>query len=205
MTRVVDRHRNQGDRAKVSSEYLYLAQELGLDTSDFSMLVPLSPKDRVFAADWIHKEGLEGGYAVAIPFTTRPQKHWFEDRWAPPSGSGEEGDEPSHRGSWEAPGDSEAAGSDQANGPIPTSSPWWGRTSLTEAAAVIEGAALVLGVDTGLTHMGIAFDRPHRPPSSDPTSPTQSPRRIGAKVLVPLAGVLSLQGQPHLQRRTTPA
>jgi heptosyltransferase-1 len=35
-----------------------------------------------------------------------------------------------------------------------------GKTSLTQAAGAIERAALVIGVDTGLTHMGIAFDRP---------------------------------------------
>ena len=82
MTRVVDRERNKGNRAKVSSEYLLLAQELGLDTSDFRMEVPLAPADREFIEGWIREEGLEGGYAVAIPFTTRPQKHWSEDRWA---------------------------------------------------------------------------------------------------------------------------
>ena len=35
-----------------------------------------------------------------------------------------------------------------------------GQTSLRQAAAMIERASLVLGVDTGLTHIGIAFDRP---------------------------------------------
>ena len=33
-------------------------------------------------------------------------------------------------------------------------------TSLRQAAALIERAKLLIGVDTGLTHMGIAFDRP---------------------------------------------
>jgi heptosyltransferase-1 len=35
-----------------------------------------------------------------------------------------------------------------------------GLTRLDEAAAVIERADLVAGVDTGLTHLGIAMDRP---------------------------------------------
>jgi heptosyltransferase-1 len=35
-----------------------------------------------------------------------------------------------------------------------------GRTALDESAAVVEGASLVIGVDTGLTHMGVAFARP---------------------------------------------
>ncbi len=158
MTQVVDRHRNKGDRAKVSSEYLYLAQELGLDTTEFRMEVPLSVQDRGFGREWVQAQELEDGYAVAIPFTTRPQKHWFEDRWAallervadelglPPVVLGGPGDEAALKRIRKAVG-------------IPLRS-LVGETSLTQAAAIIQGASLVLGVDTGLTHMGIAFDRP---------------------------------------------
>lgn len=158
MTRVVDRHRNRGDRAKISSEYLYLAQELGLDTSEFRMEVPLSHQDRQFARDWKGEEGLDGGYAVAIPFTTRPQKHWFEDRWADllERVGGELGLPPVVLG---GPGDREALERIQAGTGTPLRS-LVGKTSLSQAAAVIQGASLVVGVDTGLTHMGIAFDRP---------------------------------------------
>ena len=35
-----------------------------------------------------------------------------------------------------------------------------GRTSLIQVAAVMQQAALVVGVDTGLTHLGIALRRP---------------------------------------------
>jgi heptosyltransferase-1 len=35
-----------------------------------------------------------------------------------------------------------------------------GRTPLQAAAALIRDSRLVVGVDTGLTHIGIAFDRP---------------------------------------------
>ncbi len=158
MTRVVDRHRNQGDRARVSSEYLYLARELGLDTTEFRMEVPLSPGDRRFAREWVESRELEDGYAVAIPFTTRPQKHWFEDRWAVLL------EEVSRTLELPAvvlggPGDQEALRRIQEMTGAPLHS-LVGKTSLTQAAAVIEGASLVVGVDTGLTHMGIAFDRP---------------------------------------------
>jgi len=158
MTQVVDRHRNKGDRAKVSSEYLYLAQELELDTSEFRMEVPLSPKDRLFAADWFQERELEEGYAVAIPFTTRPQKHWFEDRWAHLLDRvGEEIGIPTVV--LGGPGDRDALERIQRMADTEVLG-LVGETSLTQAAAIIEGAALVLGVDTGLTHMGIAFDRP---------------------------------------------
>jgi heptosyltransferase-1 len=158
MTRVVDRHRNKGDRAKISSEYLYLAQELGLDTEAFRMEVPLSAEDLRFAQDWRAEEGLEDGYAVAIPFTTRPQKHWFEDRWAAllEKVAGELGLPPVVLG---GPDDQEALERIRAATGTQMRS-LVGRTSLTQAAAVIRGAGLVVGVDTGLTHMAIAFDRP---------------------------------------------
>ncbi len=158
MTEVVDRERTGGNRAKVSSEYLYLAEQLGLDTSEFRMEVPLSGADREFIRGWIRDEGLEGGFAVAIPFTTRPQKHWFEDRWAqlmdritaemglPIVALGGPADEPAYQRI------QEMAGSGIRS--------LVGKTSLSQAAAAIQEAALVVGVDTGLTHMGIAFDRP---------------------------------------------
>jgi heptosyltransferase-1 len=158
LTRVVDRNRNKGDRAKVSSEYLYLAEELGLDTGDFSMEIPLSDRDRGFIDGWIRDEGLERGYAVAIPFTTRPQKHWFEDRWADLLDRVKEevGLSTVILG---GPGDEAAL--ERIRGMAKSRShSLVGKTSLTQAAGAIERAALVVGVDTGLTHMGIAFDRP---------------------------------------------
>jgi len=158
MTRVVDRHRTGGDRAKVSSEYLYLAQELGLETEDFRMEVPLSEEDRSFIEGWIREEGLEQGYAVAIPFTTRPQKHWFEDRWAELLDRVTE-DLGLPTVILGGPGDEEALERIRATTKNRPRS-LVGKTSLTQAAGAIGKAALVIGVDTGLSHMGIAFDRP---------------------------------------------
>lgn len=51
------------------------------------------------------------------------------------------------------------AGSASANNPRPLLS-LVGKTSLLAAAALIRRARLLVGVDTGLSHMGIAFDRP---------------------------------------------
>lgn len=157
-TRVVDRYRNQGDPTAICSHYRHLARELGLNTDDFRMEVPLTVEDREFAHEVIRKNGLEAGFAVAIPFTTRPQKHWFEDRWA----------ELTDRLQVElglptvilgGPADQEA---DSRIRDATETSPvsLVGETSLRQASAVIERAALVVGVDTGLTHIGIAFRRP---------------------------------------------
>ena len=157
-TQVVDRHRNQGNRWEICSEYRHLAQELELDTKDFLMEVPLSEQDRDFADQTLRDAGLEGGFAVVVPFTTRPQKHWFEDRWALLADrmKKEFGLSTVILG---GPGDGDADRRIREHSVTEPVS-LVGKTGLTEAAAIIERAELVVGVDTGLTHMGLAFQRP---------------------------------------------
>ncbi len=155
MTRVVPRG---GDKARIGSEYLFLAQDLGLPTHDFSMVVPYGPEAAAFARGLIEREGLSGGFAVICPFTTRPQKHWIEPRWAELSERlrAEKGLPVVVLG---GPGDREAAGRirDLAGGRAIDLA---GKTTLLQAAAMIDRSTLLVGVDTGLSHMGIAFGRP---------------------------------------------
>ena len=155
---VVDRHRNQGIPWEISSHYRFLAKELGLNTEGFRMEVPLAPEDRASADQIIQENRLQGGYAVAIPYTTKPQKHWFEDRWAALL----EGVRKEYGlrtvilgGGVDEAADSRIRGQTSAD-PVSLV----GRTTLRQAAAMLERASLVIGVDTALTHVGIAFDRP---------------------------------------------
>ncbi len=155
---VIDRNRDQGNRWEISSEYRFLAEELGLSTEDFRMEVPLAPEDRDYAERIIEDHGLGEGYALAIPYTTRPQKHWFEDRWAVLMDRiREEYGFPTVilGGSMDEEADLRIRGQTSAD-PVSLV----GQTTLRQAAAMIERASLVIGVDTGLTHIGIAFDRP---------------------------------------------
>jgi heptosyltransferase-1 len=155
MTRVIPRG---GEIKRISSEYLYLAETLGLPTDGFPMAIHYAPEDAEFAEDLIARKGLDSGFAVFCPFTTRPQKHWVEPRWA----------QLAHRLLAErslpavllgGPTERAAAGRicDLAAAK-PTDLA--GRTTLLQAAALIDRAALLVGVDTGLSHMGIAFGRP---------------------------------------------
>ncbi|MEA3278646.1 MAG: glycosyltransferase family 9 protein [Pseudomonadota bacterium] len=155
MTRVIPRG---GDPDRIGSEYLFLAQSLGLPIQSFPMAVHYGPEDGSFADVLIAREGLESGYAVICPFTTRPQKHWFESRWAelalrlntnlglPVLMLG-------------GPADREAAARirDQAGDGLINLT---GQTSLLQAAALIDRGRLLVGVDTGLSHMGIAYATP---------------------------------------------
>jgi heptosyltransferase-1 len=146
-----------GEPSQIASEYRYFAQQLELPVNDFAMHIGLSEADRSVADDWIVTKGLEHGYVVICPFTTRPQKHWFNRSWTDLLSAIE-----AHWGlpvvMLGGPGDKSAVtaidqGRDRFINMV-------GETSLRQAAAMIKQAKLVIGVDTGLTHMGIAMNRP---------------------------------------------
>jgi heptosyltransferase I len=151
-----------GGRAeRISSEYLHCAQRLGLDCGNFRPRLALDAAAEGHALALLADHGLApGGYAVLAPFTTRPQKHWFADAWQAlaPALRARFGLTPVILG---GPADREAAaqllaGIDAAAGAVSLA----GATRLPEAAALIRHAGLLVGVDTGLTHMGIAFATP---------------------------------------------
>jgi heptosyltransferase I len=148
-----------GDSKLIGSEYRFLAESLALPVADgFGMAVHYGEAEAAFAESVIARESLANGYAVLCPFTTRAQKHWIEERWARLAHRvrDELGLVPVLLG---GPGDREAARriADAADDQLIDLT---GQTSLTEAAALIDRAALLIGVDTGLSHMGIAFDTP---------------------------------------------
>jgi heptosyltransferase-1 len=155
MTAVV---RAPGGSKHIGAEYRHLARTLELDSGAFDMDIALSPEDEAFAARFRSEHGLEARYAVLCPFTTRPQKHWVEDRWPALAVR-------LHRelgldcvllgGPRDAEAGARIAGA--AAGRIASAA---GATSLRQAAALIRDAALLVGVDTGLTHAGIAFGVP---------------------------------------------
>ncbi|NEX16254.1 MAG: lipopolysaccharide heptosyltransferase [Halochromatium sp.] len=147
----------------ISSEYRHLASSLGWPINDFRLRIYPGAEAESRAAAWIAEHGLEAGYAVICPFTTRPQKHWFDERWnilarrihaqfgLPTLMLGGPADVAAAR--------SILAGSASTGHPAPLLS-LVGSTSLLSAAALIERARILVGVDTGLSHMGIAFERP---------------------------------------------
>jgi heptosyltransferase I len=155
MTEVVPRG---GDSARISSEYLYLAQHLGLEVGDFMPQLYLDRNAEARALERLAANGLlPGQYAVCAAFTTRPQKHWFADAWQAlsPMLRDQMGLVPVLLG---GPADRGAA-TEIVRG-APGMVDLVGQTNLAEAAAIIRHAGAVIGVDTGLTHMGIAFAKP---------------------------------------------
>jgi heptosyltransferase-1 len=143
---------------RIGSEYHYFAQRIGLPVTDFEMKIGLSEQDHHNAEQWVASQQLSGGFVVICPFTTRPQKHWFNAGWRDLI------DRINQQWGWPVvmlggPGD-QALASEIAT---PSKGGLFnrvGETSLRQAAAMIAQASLVVGVDTGLTHIGIAMNRP---------------------------------------------
>ena len=153
MSRIV----SKGPESKhMSSEYRHLMTELGLHPGAFAPSIATALKDRQTAQDLNREIGAE--FVVFAPFTTRPQKHWFEERWAELARKIDErfGLPVVILG---GPGDAEAGRRirERAAGKI---SDFCGKTTIGQAAALVERSTLVIGVDTGLTHLGTAFERP---------------------------------------------
>ena len=155
MTRVIDR---SGASDRISSQYLLGAEALGLDTSDFSMRFPTGPEGDRFVDSVMSRAGIGDRFAVFCPFTTRPQKHWIEERWGELAGliSNELGMPVMILG---GPGDKEAAGRIRESA-VKRFIDMAGETTIKQAAGLIKGSSLLVGVDTGLTHMGIALGAP---------------------------------------------
>lgn len=147
-----------GIERRIGSEYRYLAEQLGLDAGEFLPQLYVSDEAEAAAQALLAAHQLTPRrYAVLAPFTTRPQKHWFEDAWQALATQIHQQLNlvPLILG---GPADAEAAARIVAGAPQATSLA--GATRLPEAAALIRSAALLVGVDTGLTHMGTAFATP---------------------------------------------
>ncbi len=144
--------RNLGDTQMIGSEYRYLANQLGADKDAYRMQLHPDPAAAERTAQLVDQAGGQGQYLVFCPFTTRPQKHWFNSHWRELAGIFE------HTYGLPilvlgGPADIEAAtqlcdGTRLKN--------WAGKTNLLQASEIIRHSRGVVGVDTGLTHMGHA-------------------------------------------------
>lgn len=160
MSQVVPHQR--GD-SRIGSEYRQLTGALGLQEQQFAMDIAVDAADAAAAAQTLRVAGISDQYIVICPFTTRAQKHWFEERWVElarlagqSTASGQAAPQVIMLG---GPGDAVAAEriAAAAGGAVHN---LVGKTSLREAAAILRRARVAVGVDTGLTHIAIAMRTP---------------------------------------------
>ncbi|MDE2982428.1 MAG: glycosyltransferase family 9 protein [Gemmatimonadota bacterium] len=181
MTRVAPRG---GDARRIASEYVHLAEALGLDTRSFPLEIPRSADEVEGAARVVEREGLQAGFVAVCPFTTRFHKHWLEERWSEVirrlradmrvgvamlgGPSDREAADRILAGAGvrvagvdapglDAPGKRAGVADTAADVPVVD---LVGRTTLGEAAALVSRCGVLVGVDTGLSHMAHAYGRP---------------------------------------------
>lgn len=146
------------ERVAISSEYEVIAQQLGLNTMDFVPRLHIASDTDTEVAQILAAHQLtDNRYAILAPFTTRPQKHWHNEGWRQliPLLA-------------EQLGLTSVVVGDQSNRVIATdlirgqrgAVSLAGTTTLAQTAALAKRAALVIGVDTSVTHMGPAVGTP---------------------------------------------
>ncbi len=139
---------------------LDLLQPLGVRSSDRRMVVNILPAEREAAARVLHAEALDSDepYVCLVPATTWDHKHWYPARWAELAGmlGRRLGLRPVLMGS---PADVLMMEEIQRAAPVRCAIAA-GKTSLKVAAAVLEGAALTVAVDTALMHASVAVGTP---------------------------------------------
>lgn len=142
--------------------YVNMLEALKIFSDDLDMHMPIAEEDRSYSQKLI-MDACGGsqrwrGIAALCPATTWPQKHWTEEGWASlgdalvsrydilPFFLGSKADRPlvdRIRGLMKQPSGDAV-----------------GKTTLKEAAAVLDFSQLVVAVDTGLLHVAMALDRP---------------------------------------------
>ena len=146
------------DDPRIGSEYRQLAEHLGAAPATFRMDLPVSAETAASTRALLDQAGVHGPYAALAPFTTRPQKHWIEERWAPLAQR--LATELGHASVMLGGPESRPSAATIAEAAGDAVIDLVGRTSLPQSVAVIAGARVLIGVDTGLTHMGIARQVP---------------------------------------------
>jgi heptosyltransferase-1 len=151
-----------GDIADIASEYRYFAESVSGERAGPPHLLVGDNRRAAVSARRAELgatgRGIADGYIALCPFTTRPQKHWIERYWP-------ELVQRLHDAGlgpcvlFGGPGDVEAAARIAAATPAPLIN-LVGQTKLPELPAWLAQARLVVGVDTGLTHIGIAVRTP---------------------------------------------
>lgn len=153
MTEVVDKPLNHPD---ISSEYRLMAEYLACDVQNFFMDIQVSP-ETVTATNALLVDRQLKDYVVFSPFTTRPQKHWVVAYWRKLAELvfNQFGKKIVVIG---GPADKDSAETLCENRKYMQH--LCGETDIITSVEVINQASFLIGVDTGMTHAGIAKNTP---------------------------------------------
>ncbi|MHB9132189.1 MAG: glycosyltransferase family 9 protein [Armatimonadota bacterium] len=149
-----------GQATRLCQQAVSMLSALGLPTNPRRPVLQLPMSERAAAHEFLASRGLgmEEPYVACCLSSSRPQKDWVWSRW------GELSDLLWQRNGWrtvfvggpERRADTLRLVEGRAWKPISAV----GHTTLLQSAAIVQDAALVVGVDTGLTYAGLATDTP---------------------------------------------
>lgn len=147
--------RNLGNQDLIGSEYRYLIEQIS-GQRDYQLQLANSQATQASTQQLIDKLALTKPFIALCPFTTRPQKHWLDDYWQQLI------EALVQQNQYElvmlgGPTDKDYAAQIINGAPVHNLA---GATNLQEAGELIQHAAALVGVDTGLTHMGHAANTP---------------------------------------------
>lgn len=166
--------RVQEPTGAIGQEYIHLAREMGWPAAQSRLDLKVDPAARARVRHWLEHWAPErsgdaspaDGPLLFFSFTTRPQKHWFEERWVELGVrlvkahgrrvvlAGGPGDGPAAERLAERIRSHAGVGGDCV-------ASFAGRDwNLRDKLALIEASCGSVGVDTGLTHMAIGLGRP---------------------------------------------
>lgn len=162
---------------RIGAEYRYLAQYLGAPEGSFKLNLGVGQTPRQKARQMLQQamghalnqeapsasspssstaSGKRRPLVLLCPFTTRPQKHWFEANWSDLAKTlYAQGMQPVMLG-----GPADQAAAQRMASATPELINLTGQLKLDESVALIADMQLLIGVDTGLTHMGTALHIP---------------------------------------------
>lgn len=150
-------------RVRGPQQYLNMLQVLDIFSEDLDMYMPIGEDDRAFAQGFIAHAAPDGAsrnkqVAALCPATTWPQKHWAEEGWAHLADvlASEHDALPVFLGSPADIGLVDRILGLMSGRAINAA----GKTTLKQAAAIIEQSQVTIAVDTGLMHIALALDRP---------------------------------------------
>lgn len=141
----------------LASEYRRLLQHLACETSRYIMHITVLEDDRQSAVRLMSETNIPTPFIALCPYTTRPQKHWFNANWI------ELADQialiyglPSVILGGPTDTSHALALCQRSKNLINLA----GRTTLRQAFCILSKASAMIGVDTGLSHMGLAAGIP---------------------------------------------
>lgn len=139
----------------IASEYRALAKYLG--TPHYTLKIEMGSKAEANALCALSNAGITNDYLVFSPFTTRPQKHWPLKHWKELISL--------VRNKSAIPiiilgGPGDCSNAELLTHEHPKVFSLTGKLALAESSVLVKNCHALVGVDTGLTHMSIAYHRP---------------------------------------------